>query len=163
MELRRVARKFSKNSGTQVAITRFQLAPHFKLTSPLRFLTVLPMIATTHSRSVAPRLGFEHLLLGDLRELLDDNPGRERDRWLLATLDMLLVFRPRTSRVYLPILPRESDLGPAEIPVSFEKLQRLRDRIAHRAPYEALAQELSVDLRGYFEGTTWPLEPTIRV
>lgn len=118
------------------------------------------MIATApaNSRSTAPRMEFEHLLLGDLRELLNDSPGRERDRWLLATLDMLLVSRPRAAAmVYLPVLPREGDLGSrvplADLPLPFEKLQRLRDRIAHRAPYEPLAQELIVDLRVYFEGS----------
>ena len=46
------------------------------------------MIATApHTLIGAPRLGFEHLLLGDLRELLDEHPGRERDRccWQLST------------------------------------------------------------------------------
>lgn len=100
---------------------------------------------------------FEHLVLGDLRELLNDDPSRERDRWLLATLDMLLVSRPRRSLVYLPVVPRDADwvagaANPSELPLPFERLQRLRDRIAHRAPYEALAQELIVDLRIYFEG-----------
>jgi hypothetical protein len=100
---------------------------------------------------------FEHLVLGDLRELLNDDPSRERDRWLLATLDMLLVSRPRRSLVYLPVIPRDADwvagaTNPSELPLPFERLQRLRDRIAHRAPYEALAQELIVDLRIYFEG-----------
>ncbi len=118
-----------------------------------------PMIATapTNSRAASPRLEFEHLVLGDLRELLNDEPGRERDRWLLATLDMLLVSRPRRSLVYLPVIPRDADWvagasNPSELPLPFERLQRLRDRIAHRAPYEALAQELIVDLRLYFDG-----------
>lgn len=112
-----------------------------------------------------PRMEFEHLLLGDLRQLLNDGPGYERDRWLLATLDMLLVYRPKASQIYLPAVPRESSLsrnGLGEMPVPFEKLQRLRDRIAHRAPYELLAQELSVDLRFYFEGLrpkTGPIVP----
>lgn len=122
------------------------------------------MIATApHTLTGAPRLGFEHLLLGDLRELLDEHPGRERDRWLLATLDMLLVFRPRASQIYLPVIPRESNLGVSDIPISFEKLQRLRDRVAHRAPYEALGQELAVDLREYFEGTAARFSTTLLV
>jgi hypothetical protein len=117
-----------------------------------------PMIATVpaHSRSSVPRIDFEYLLLGDLRELLNESHGRERDRWLLATLDMLLVFRPRSSVVYLPVIPRDADLGirPAvepELQLPFDRLQRLRDRLAHRAPYEVLAQELIVELRLYFE------------
>ncbi|MFO1041437.1 MAG: hypothetical protein U0941_06595 [Planctomycetaceae bacterium] len=122
------------------------------------------MIATApQTHTGAPRLGFEHLLLGDLRMLLDENPGRERDRWLLATLDMLLVFRPRASQIYLPVIPREPNLGVSDIPISFEKLQRLRDRVAHRAPFEALAQELSVDLREYFEGIVPRIRPVLLV
>ena len=116
---------------------------------------------------------FEHLLLGDLHELLNDPTGRERDRWLLATLDMLLVARPRPGvGVYLPFLPREQNLLAggsrpaelpimAELPVPFEKLQRLRDRIAHRAPYELLAQELVADLRVHFEISRQALESVL--
>lgn len=112
-----------------------------------------PMIATTplQTQSIPASLGFELLLIGDLRELLQDPPGRQRDRWLLATLDMLLISRPRTPQLYLPVLPREASLGERssgghELPLPFEKLQRLRDRIAHRASYEALAEELLLDL-----------------
>lgn len=119
-------------------------------------IAMAPHILRTNS----PRMEFEHLLLGDLRELLNDDPSRERDRWLLATLDMLLMFRPRTAQVFLPAIPRDSGYGRSEgdLPIPFEKLQRLRDRIAHRAPYEALAQELTVDLRNHFEGSRSKLE-----
>lgn len=117
------------------------------------------MIATAppNSRSATTHLEFEHLLLGDLRQLLDEDQGRDRDRWLLATLDMLLVSRPRTAVVYLPVIPRDVELGSRAITAGdrllpFEKLQRLRDRIAHRAPYEILANELSVELGLYFDG-----------
>lgn len=111
-------------------------------------------IASANSRSVSPGGEFEHLLLGDLRELLTQEPDRERDRWLLATLDMLLVFRPRaSSMVYLPVLPREQDLTSARMPgaISTERLQRLRDRIAHRAPFDAEAQKLRLELNHYFQ------------
>jgi len=110
-------------------------------------------IASANSRSVSPGGEFEHLLLGDLRELLTHEPARERDRWLLATLDMLLVFRPRaSSMVYLPVLPREQDFTAARMPgaISTERLQRLRDRIAHRAPFDAEAQALRLELNHYF-------------
>ncbi len=130
-----------------------------------RISMAISMIATAPapSCSIPPRLEFDHLLLGDLRELLNDSPGRERDRWLLATLDMLLVSQPRAAAMlYLPVLPREPEFGArppwAESPVPFEKLQRLRDRIAHRAPYGPLAQELIVDLCVYFEGSPSRME-----
>ena len=105
----------------------------------------------------------EHLLLGDLLELLLDAPGRQRDQWLLATLDMLLMTsRPRlASAVYLPATtsdPTTSDptcgvqnrFG-SELPVAFEKLQRLRDRIVHRAPHDVIANDLTADLLAYLE------------
>lgn len=118
--------------------------------------TLMIATASAQPRSSVPQSEFEYLLLGDLRELLSEVQGRERDRWLLATLDMLLVFRPRSSVVYLPVIPRDADRGirPAvepELQLPFDRLQRLRDRIAHRAPYELLAQELNVELRLYFE------------
>jgi hypothetical protein len=120
--------------------------------------TANSMIATApaNARAAEPRLEFEQLLLGDLRELLGDAAGRQRDRWLLATLDMLLVLRPRPESLYLQVLPRTHDLASngstlPELPVPFERLQRLRDKIAHHAPYEPLAQELIADLRAYFE------------
>ena len=153
------------NCGTQVAIGSFPFAHHVSCPAQTRISMAISMIATapSNSRSSAPRLEFEHLLLGDLRELLNDSPGRERDRWLLATLDMLLVSRPRTAAmVYLPVIPREPEFRGrtpmGDLPLPFEKLQRLRDRIAHRAPCEPLAQELIVDLRVYFEGSQSRLE-----
>lgn len=117
------------------------------------------MIATAAANPhfIAPGGEFEHLLLGDLRELLSDAVCRDRDRWLLATLDMLLVSRPRSGpQVYLPVLPREQDLGVAPLPrlplaISSERLQRLRDRIAHRAPFEAEAKALMTELNRYFQ------------
>lgn len=146
-----MARRLRLSTKSSPAHRNSCLNSHFPM-APLMIAT-----APANSRAAAPRMEFEHLLLGDLRELLNDNQGRERDRWLLATLDMLLVSRPRTTMIYLPVIPPESELETAEPPLAadipFEKLQRLRDRIAHRAPYEALAQELIVDLRVYFEGS----------
>jgi hypothetical protein len=111
-------------------------------------------------RTSPPRTGLQQLLLGDLRELFNEDPSRQRDRWILATLDMLLVSRPRpNSQVYLPTIPRDNDFclgasGHDASLIPFEKLQRLRDRIAHRAPYEALAQELGVELRQCLQSAT---------
>jgi hypothetical protein len=117
------------------------------------------MISTAPSPSCAfhPTLMLERLLLGDLLEILLDAPGRQRDRWLLATLDMLLTtVRPRlVPAVYLPSLTAESLPNPqrrfgSDLPVSSEKLQRLRDRIVHRASYEILANDLKAELREVF-------------
>ena len=117
------------------------------------------MIATVPSgqRAAPCRMVLEHLLLGDLRELLNEVPGHQRDRWLLATLDMLMMSRPRFApAVYLPVISDDARLNSkprfaTELPVAFEKLQRLRDRIVHRAPYDVIANELNADLCEYFD------------
>jgi hypothetical protein len=49
--------------------------------------TVLPP-PTTHGDR-----GLEYLLLGDLRQLLDEPASRENRRWLLSVLDRLLAVR----------------------------------------------------------------------
>lgn len=117
------------------------------------------MIATAPvaARTETTRPGLDHLLLGDLRELLEEPAGGMRDRWLLATLDMLLMSRPRSDAA----IPRPN-IGcdrattllsrmPSADSVSFGKLQRLRDRIVHRAPAGVLIQELKDDLHAYFD------------
>lgn len=95
---------------------------------------------------------FEYLLLGDLRLLLEEQVGPETNRWLLATLDMILASRPRAAQaVATPVLVRhlwedEAERNWPERANVYEKLQRLRDRIAHRAPYALLANEIRCDL-----------------
>ena len=118
------------------------------------------MIATV-PLTVCPetsRAFLDYLLLGDLRLLLEESACVQRDRWLVATLDMLLMSRPRSGRtVYLPTITGEPGRGltasriAAGGPVPFDKLQRLRDRIVHRAPSEVLVQELKDDLREWAE------------
>lgn len=118
------------------------------------------MIATVPAaaRRETLRVSLDHLLLGDLRLLLEERACPLRDRWLVATLDMLLISRPRSGpAVYLPTLAKEPGRAPStgrfavEGPVPFDKLQRLRDRIVHRAPSDALVQELRDDLREWAE------------
>ncbi len=113
------------------------------------------MIATVPAatRPETSRASLDYLLLGDLRLLLEERACPQRDRWLLATLDMLLMSRPRSGpSIYLPTLAEESGRGSAagrftvSGPVPFDTLQRLRDRIVHRAPSDALVLELKRDL-----------------
>lgn len=101
---------------------------------------------------LSSRAVFEYLLLGDLRLLLEEPIGPETNRWLLATLDMILASRPRPSHTTIAsALMRspwedESERFSQERSTLYEKLQRLRDRIAHRAPYALLANEIRCDL-----------------
>lgn len=99
----------------------------------------------------------EHLLLGDLRQLLEESACPVTSQWIVATLDHLLAGRPRSGSPFLPTLSRSLPWTHDEPPHShqklalFAKLQRLRDRVAHRAPYALLANEIRCDLREWFE------------
>ncbi|MEK6257332.1 MAG: hypothetical protein AABP62_01820 [Planctomycetota bacterium] len=113
------------------------------------------MLATVPAaaRPETSRASLDYLLLGDLRLLLVEPACVQRDRWLVATLDMLLMSRPRSGpAIYLPAITDEPGRGLSNSrfavsgPVPFDKLQRLRDRIVHRAPSEVLIQELKDDL-----------------
>ena len=113
------------------------------------------MIATVPvaARPETSRTSLDDLLLGDLRLLLEEAASLQRDRWLVATLDMLLLSRPRSGpAIFLPVLADEPGRSvaagrfAARGPVPFDMLQRLRDRIVHRAPFEVLIQELKDDL-----------------
>ena len=94
----------------------------------------------------------EYLLLGDLRQILDEPASPQTSLWLLAILDMILVSRPRL---------RQSALVPREVTCNgfsqrsrslesgslIEKLRRLRDRVAHRSGHATLAAEIREELR----------------
>ena len=92
----------------------------------------------------------EHLLLGDLRQILEEPAGPHTSSWLIAILDMLLVCR-------VEVCPANETL--ATVPVDryqprnlesgslMEKLRRLRDRVAHRSVHTALANEIREELR----------------
>ena len=119
------------------------------------------MIATAPvvARLEPDRVSLDYLLLGDLRLLLEEPACVQRNRWLVATLDMLLMSRPRSGpSIYSPPMVAEPGRGfpvgrfAVGGPVPFEKLQRLRDRIVHRAPSEVLIQELKGDLCEWAEG-----------
>ena len=92
----------------------------------------------------------EYLLLGDLREVLEEPAGPQTARWMLAILDMLLVNRPQARpSVYLPI-EGPGTRGPIsclESTSMIDKLRRLRDRVAHRSNYSALVNEIREELR----------------
>lgn len=94
-------------------------------------------------------------LLGELRlHLNSDDHDDETRRWLLAALDRLLAFG---SGDFMSLEPCSSPPPPKFLePVAaafvdpaqlFHKLQRLRDRLAHRMPFAVLANEIRVDLQ----------------
>jgi hypothetical protein len=88
-----------------------------------------------------PPTVYQYLLLGELRSSLEEESGSDdSQRWLLAVLDRLLASYPRDEPT-IPGLPALTDRKRW-----VQKLQRLRDRVAHRAPFQILANEIRCDL-----------------
>lgn len=118
---------------------------------------MLPLLAPPPASVSAQASPLEYLLLGDLRQLLEEPASPETSRWIVAILDRLLAGRPRTTSPYLPSTPRnlpwDSDTTavPALQALLFAKLQRLRDRVAHHTPYALLANEIRCDLREWMD------------
>lgn len=98
-----------------------------------------------------PLTGCEYLLLGDLRQLLEEPVGLSNGRWILAFLDRVLTLRlqeiPDPDAFQASGMPHTAEL----LPELIEKLQRLRDRVALKAPYQLLANEVRCDLRSLFD------------
>jgi len=100
-----------------------------------------------------------YLLLGELRLLLNDGqPADDHQRWLLAVLDRLLTYWPHENlgedTVLTDIRAWPSEPSQAFLSEStgwWRKLQRLRDRVAHRSPFQFLANEIRCDLQVLFD------------
>jgi len=91
----------------------------------------------------------------ELRSLLEEPAETEETRrWLLAVLDRLLARLPREPAGGLD--HRRFDQATrftflaVQIPW-MQKLRRLRDRVAHRMPFQILANEIRCDLRLLFD------------
>lgn len=122
---------------------------------PLSSRDAMLPTATTPTAAASPPVvsdGFEYLLLGDLRMILLEAGRPESGRWLLAILDRLLAGELRSSQLAVAVsVDRRGVWMSSPIPANpmaflFAKLQRLRDRVALRAPYTLLAEEILADL-----------------
>lgn len=92
----------------------------------------------------------EYLLLGDLRQILEEPVTPQSSRWILAILDMLVAGRSRVRpSVCLPVERRNLSerSNSLESGSLLEKLRRLRDRITHRNNYEGLIEDIREELR----------------
>ncbi|MFN0195263.1 MAG: hypothetical protein ACKVT0_00845 [Planctomycetaceae bacterium] len=108
-------------------------------------------------------LELEYLLLGDLRDLLEDPPSDMTRRWMLVVLDALLETLPRGIHLkeqdgyladVIEAFPNWSDQVDAlrrEHDILFGKLRRLRERIIHRTHFADIAADTRSDLKEWVQ------------
>lgn len=103
----------------------------------------------------------EYILLGDLRDLLEEPADKETCRWLLAVLDALLDTLPREMELQeqggymeevLEQYPNWSDQVDQlqhEKRALYVKLRQLRDGISREHRYSKIAEEVRTGLRDW--------------
>ena len=104
---------------------------------------------------------FEHILLGDLRDLLEEPPDKTTRKWLLAVLDALLDTLPRQYELqadggYLsevldqfPNWAEQVERLRSEKQELFVKLRQLREEIGKRVSFAKIAEEVRKGLRDW--------------
>ncbi len=104
---------------------------------------------------------FEYILLGDLRDLLEEPADEMTCKWLLAVLDALLQALPRDFQLqdeggYLaevieefPNWSVQVDRLLQERETLFSNLRQLRERITQEIPYAEIAQRVRHDLHDW--------------
>ena len=103
----------------------------------------------------------EYILLGDLRDLLEDSDDEVTCKWLLAVLEALLDTLPREFDLeeqdgYLlevlenyPNWVEEVNRLRSQHGSLFNRLTELREQILRRTSYAAIADQLRRDLRDW--------------
>lgn len=106
----------------------------------------------------------EYILLGDLRDLLEEPPDAENRRWLIAVLDALLDTLPREFDLkeedgYLsavlerfPSWSNRVDRLQGDHERLFEKLKELRGRVDRNAWIAPIANDVRRELRDWMLG-----------
>ena len=112
---------------------------------------------------LAEYASLEFILLGDLRDLLEEPSDELTCKWLRAVLDALLDTLPRKFRLqeeggYLsevleqyPNWYSQVDELHRQQRQLYAKLSRLRGRIAEEVSYEEIADSISDDLRAWMQ------------
>lgn len=108
----------------------------------------------------------EYILLGDLRDLLEEPADEETNRWLVAVLDTLLELLPNQfaleeSGGYLaevtaefPNWHREVEALQREHQSLFDSLQQLRNQVASDTPFDGIADQVRAELRDWMQRIT---------
>ena len=122
---------------------------------------MMPSSYETDTRLLEEYRTLEYILLGDLRDLLEEPPDEQNRRWLRAILHALLDTLPREFAIrqqggYLSevIEQHPNWCGLVENLQEekrrlYERLQQLHARLLHHADYRAVARHLRRDLRDW--------------
>jgi hypothetical protein len=104
---------------------------------------------------------FEYILLGDLRDLLEEPTDEMACKWLLAVLGALLQTLPRDFQLqdeggYLAEVVEEFPNWSVQVnrllqerETLFSNLNQLRERITQEIPFAEIAEKLRHDLHGW--------------
>lgn len=109
---------------------------------------------------------FEYILIGDLRDLLEDAPTEENRRWMLAVLDALLATLPmefalKSEDGYLSYVLDEFPNWHTAVErleqqhaALHRRLRQLRDRLLTRARLQEVAERLRIELEAWIDAFT---------
>lgn len=102
---------------------------------------------------------FQYLLLGDIRDILDETPDESNKRWLLEVLNVLVDLMPRERRLHedgggymAEVLEEFPEWSRQVMRLHLKKLhldyslRELRNRIRGESSWVAVADQLSSDL-----------------
>ena len=118
------------------------------------------------TRLLEEYVGLEQILLGDLRELLEQPLDADTSRWLVVVLDALLEIGPQQFAIkrqggYLQaVLDAFPDWYPQVAALEeeyfslYETVAELRARILQTRPLEAVADQVRLGLRRWMEELT---------
>jgi hypothetical protein len=110
------------------------------------------------NRPLVDMAALEYILLGDLRDLLEEEPNEQTSKWLVAILDTLIDTLPRELAIksrngYLedvleayPNWEAEVQRLHAEYKLLCVRLEAFRDQLVSRTPYASIASQLREDL-----------------
>lgn len=110
------------------------------------------------NRPLADMAALEYILLGDLRDLLEEEPDEQNSRWLVAILDTLVDTLPRELAIksrdgYLEDVLEEHPHWEAQVQqlhaeykLLCVRLESFRDQLVSRTPYASIAAQLRSDL-----------------
>lgn len=117
-------------------------------------------VADAHE-SLSACTEFEYILIGDLRDLLEEPPTPMNRNWIRAVLDALVATLPREFAFkdedgYLsevleefPSWSPQVEMLVTERDILFEKLQSMRYQLNARVRFREIAAELKNDLRDW--------------